>query len=294
MKAERTPYTTPLYIWDNVSAVFYSSYVTTFHSHNTLQLIFDLRKKFRCRIQNGPWGVYKSLIIKENVIHQLDTSNSVQLIIYINASSDIAKALKSKYLQQKDFISPDVNILNLLTPGELEKCLIEGDKYLFEKLVYQIVNGMTENRNTKVIDERVRKVITLLADENSDNITIRDLSGMVFLSESRLRYLFKSNTGVSLQKYIIWNKITYAISRIMNGATVMEAAVCCGFSDSSHFHKMILQMFQISPSQFLKGNNKRQIEICNRQPLNLVTKQYDEGYWNIEKQPEANIRGLLI
>jgi AraC-like DNA-binding protein len=294
MKAERTPYTTTLYIWDRVSAVFYSSYITSFHSHNTVQLLFDLRKKFKCRIQNGQWGVYRSLIIKENVIHQLDTSNSVQLIIYVDASSDIANALKSKYLQQKNFISPDVDILTLLTPGELEKCLIEGNQVLLEKLVHQILTGMIENKNTRVIDERVKKVIDLLADENTEKITIHDLSRLVFLSESRLRYLFKSNTGVSLQKYIIWNKITEAISCMMNGATVMEAAIYCGFSDSSHFHRMILQMFQKSPSQFLKGNSKRTIEICNPQPLNLVTKQYDEGFWNIEKQPEANIRGLLI
>jgi AraC-like DNA-binding protein len=257
-------------------------------------LLFDLRKKFKCRIQNGPWGAFNSLIIKEDVIHQLDTSNSVQLIIYIDASSEIAKALRSKYLQQKDFISPDMDILNLLTPGELGKCLIEGNKDLFEKLVHQILDSLIENKSTKVIDERVKKVIGLLADENSDRITIQDLSGMVFLSESRLRYLFKNNMGISLQKYIIWNKITYAISRIMNGCTVIEAAICCGFSDSSHFHRMILQMFQISPSQFLKDNNKRKIEICNRQPLNLITKQYDEGYWNIEKPPEINIKGLLI
>jgi AraC-like DNA-binding protein len=259
-----------------------------------MQLIFDLRKKFKCRIQNGQWGIYKSLIIKENVIHQLNTSNSVQLIIYIDASSDIAKALKSKYLGRKDFIAPEVDFLNLLNPGELEKCLIEGNKNLFNKMVYQLLNNMIDADHAVSMDERVKKVINFLADDYSEEFTIQDLSQMVYLSDSRLRYLFKSNTGVSLQRYIILNKITYAISRMMNGMTVTEAALCSGFSDCSHFHRMILQMFRISPSQFLKANKKRRIEICNRQPLNLVTKQYSEGFWNIGNRPESDIEGLLI
>ncbi len=283
MRVVRTPYTTTLYIWNCVSAFFYSSYITPFHSHNTMQLIFDLRKKFKFRIQNSDWALYKSLIIKENIIHQLDTSKSVQLIIYVDPSSEIAQSIKRKYLQQNAFFAfDDTDILHFLKPGELEQCLIEPNKELLEKLVHQILNKLVYNEMKCFYDERVKKVIGILDGERSDEMTIRLLSKQVFLSESRLRQLFKSATGVSLHRYIILKKIILAVSRIMNGATIAESAITSGFSDSSHFHRMIFQIFGISPSKFIRNNCTKNIEKSSLSPLSLVTRQYNERFWNID------------
>ncbi len=75
----------------------------------------------------------------------------------------------------------------------------------------------------------------------------------------------------------------FAITGILNGCTVKDAAISCGFSDSSHFHKMLLQMFGITPSQFIKENNKKSIQICHHYPLSLETKRYNEESWNVEE-----------
>ena len=89
-----------------------------------------------------------------------------------------------------------------------------------------------------------------------------------------LRTLFVRSTGVSLHRYIIWNKITHAISKIMNGATVAEAAIGCGFSDSSHFHKMMVKMLGVSPSDFLKNNQPGHFVLCDKNPLYFKTRYY--------------------
>jgi hypothetical protein len=47
-------------------------------------------------------GFIKSIIIKENVIHQLDPNGSVQLIIYLDAESEIAKTINLNYLSGHD------------------------------------------------------------------------------------------------------------------------------------------------------------------------------------------------
>lgn len=248
-----------------------------------MQLIFDLRKKFKFRVQNGSWGTYKSLIVKENTIHQLDTNDSVQLIIYVDAGSDIAKTIKLKYLQQNDLFAPEKDILGCLKPGQLEQCLIEPNMELLERLVHQLLNQLVDDRRPILIDERVKEVMNILAAECSEEITTKLLSERIFLSESRLRTLFKANMGVSLHRYIIWNKIVVAISKIMNGATIAEAAISCGFSDSSHFHKMVLLMFGISPSQFIRNNNRKNIYRSGKAPLSLVTSLYNERFWNIER-----------
>lgn len=85
MKHGMSPFTSFYYIWEECSAVFYSSSLTPFHSHNTLQLVFDIQNNFRLKLKDGHWQTYKTLIIRENVVHQLDTNKSVQLIIYLDA-----------------------------------------------------------------------------------------------------------------------------------------------------------------------------------------------------------------
>ena len=61
MKHGKSPYTSAFYVWNGMSAVFYSSCLTPLHCHNTMQLILDIQKDFRFRLKNGRWSNYKSL-----------------------------------------------------------------------------------------------------------------------------------------------------------------------------------------------------------------------------------------
>ncbi|MFM9840574.1 MAG: helix-turn-helix domain-containing protein [Cyclobacteriaceae bacterium] len=283
MRSERRPYTTTLYIWNGVSAVFFSSCVTPFHSHDTIQLMFDLRDRFKFRIQSKEWGSYKSLIIKENTIHQLDTNGSVQLIIYLDASCDAAIAIKQKYLRDDEICSPDLSVEQFSLAGELEQCLLDPNKELLLKVVHRLLKVLTGDLSPIKTDERVSTVLQLIAADPTNKLSIAYLADKIFLSESRLRSLFKKSMGVSLHRYIIWHKIRVASAKIMNGSTIIDAAEECGFNDTSHFHKMMVQMFGVSPSQFMKENNRVNIELCDSSPLRMETKQYGEKFWNVEK-----------
>ncbi|HXB94913.1 MAG TPA: AraC family transcriptional regulator [Puia sp.] len=283
MRIERAPYTTTLYLWKGISAMFYSSFITPFHSHNTLQLIFTMRKQFRFRTRNDGWNHYKTLIIKENVIHRLDTDGGVQLIVYVDATSEMARFIHARYLAHRDFYSPDETTLHRLRPGELEQCLLEPDKDDFENLVHRLLDLLIDGTATIGEDDRVTKVIHLLGTTPGEESSICSLAESVYLSKSRLRSLFRCTTGISLHKYIIIKKIALAIGMIMNGATVAEAAAGSGFSDSSHLHRMILRLFGISPSQFIRANAQKHILRSPDSPLRLVTHQYDDRTWDVER-----------
>src|SRR5579872_1780783 len=112
MKHGKSPYTSTFYMWNGVAAFFYSSHLTSFHSHNTMQLVLDTQKDFRFKTKGNSWATTKSLIIKENVLHQLDTNGSVQLIIYLDAETRIAQSIKSKYLSASEVQSLDLNIFH--------------------------------------------------------------------------------------------------------------------------------------------------------------------------------------
>ena len=72
MKIETGPYSRTLYVWNSVSAIFLYNLVTPAHSHNTMQLVFDIRGSFKCKLQNTGWAVYKTVIIKEKCIYLVE------------------------------------------------------------------------------------------------------------------------------------------------------------------------------------------------------------------------------
>jgi AraC-like DNA-binding protein len=274
MKHGKSPYTSAFYVWNGSSAVFFSSCLTPFHSHNTMQLVLDTQTNFRVRVKNGSWETYKSLIIKENVIHQLDTNNSVQLIIYLAADSRIAQAFKSTSLLENDIYSPGLNIFHLVNSNELEQALVNPEPGMLKDLIDKVLRSLSREVSMATSDKRITSVEQAISTMHPGEISLKSLADIVYLSESRLRSLFKEVTGVPLHRYILWNKIRFATNQIMTGDSVNEAAIEAGFTDSSHFHKMMVKMFGESPSGFLKNNRLRHRVLCDTEPLHFKTRYY--------------------
>jgi AraC-like DNA-binding protein len=262
-----SPFTSSYYIWEECSAVFYSSSLTPFHSHNTLQLVFDIQNNFRFRLENGQWHTYKTLIIRENVVHQLDTNKSVQLIIYLDAQTTFSRAIKSTFLLDKEIYEPDLNIYHLANSVDIEKALIQPEAAIMKNLVQKILSEICLKIAAPSLDKRIAMVEQIICTSEPTEFSIKTLAEKVFLSESRLRSLFKQVTGTTIHQYILYNKIRSATSQLMAGRTVSDAAFEGGFSDSSHLHKMMVREFGISPSDFLQKNKQKQYLICD--PIRL-------------------------
>jgi len=242
-----------------------------------MQLVLDTQTDFRFKVKNANWKTYKSLIIKENVIHQLDTNDSVQLIIYLDAETRIAQAIKSKYLAEDEIYPLDINIFHFVNSNELQQALLNTEPVLLESLINRILASLSLDIGKTVADERILIAEQAISTTHPEEITIKSLADKACLSESRLRSLFKEVTGVSLYRYFLWNKIRFATNQIMAGHTVNDAAIDAGFTDSSHFHKMMVKMFGVSPSKFLKDNKEDLMVMCDQSPLHFETRVYNKG-----------------
>jgi AraC-like DNA-binding protein len=271
------PFRTNFYMWRGVAALFFSSWITEPHSHNTMQLFIDLQDGFRCKFKDGSWERYRLLILRENVIHQLDTDGSVQLLIYLDAGSSIAHELKNKYLKGSDAASPNIPLLSMLHPGDLQHALLEATPQLLWKQIVQIFDLLTGVPETWRGDERVAKAEQLIAATPAALLSIKMLASAVCLSESRFRAVFKRHTGISVYQYLLWARLRCGISQLMAGKPVRDAAVEAGFSDSSHFHKMLVQMFGVGPGAFLKNNRKMQMVSCDETAVQFETNIYDRN-----------------
>jgi len=282
MKADIRPYLTNFYMWHGVSAFFFSHCVTHVHSHNTMQIIVDLQDGFKCRIGDGEWQSHKNLIIAENVIHQLDTDGSVQLLIYLDIETSAAKEIKSRYMEGQQACEPNINFFETIDPKQLQDAVLKPDPGLLLNVVNQMLSILCEERDGGKADERVLRMLQMIAADHPEKLTVSNLAERICLSESRLRVLFREATGMPVYQYLMWARIRFAINRIMNGYAVNEAALEAGFTDSSHFHKMMIRMFGISPSQFIKSSQFFNIITCDSSPLNFETSVYNK-FGEVEK-----------
>ena len=264
------PSRSSLHKWNDASAFFYSSYVTPWHSHNTMQVVFDTQGAFRLRVENGSWQTYRALLIQENVIHQLDTNNSVQLIVYLDAQSEMARQLKNTYLKGNVIGEPVVNLFHLISSQELQLAFLQPEPERLQMLVYQLIHRLVNHSLDNTTEERIRQVQQIISTTHPQDLTQRMLAKSICLSESRLRSLFRQVTGVSLHQYYLLNKIRFATNQIFMGASISDAALEAGFTDSSHLTKMTTKFFNTRPSGLI---NRQQVKVVRSSdsPLKFKT-----------------------
>lgn len=82
------------------------------------------------------------------------------------------------------------------------------------------------------IDSRIIQTAELLL-EDIDIQTADEICDKVFVSKSRMRYLFKKEMGVSISKFVRWSKLRAAGKDIMNGKNFSDAL----FSQGNKIYK---------------------------------------------------------
>jgi AraC-like DNA-binding protein len=119
---------------------------------------------------------------------------------------------------------------------------------LNELLIFKIDN-MT-------VDYRINKITRFITKHYADKLTVKDLAEQVNLNKAYLGRLFKKQTGVTIDQYIIQVRVRNAENMLQSGNyKVHEVAEHCGFSDVFHFYKIFRATRGFSPSK-CKPNKK--------------------------------------
>jgi len=250
MKTRFEPFCSPFYFVNGTASVFFSALITPVHTHNTLQFVYDLTGSFLFRTAGRGWNAYRALILRENVAHQLNTNGNVQLIIYIDALSDTANKIKQRYLADIDCCEPEIEF------SPLEQVLFHENlvrsQISLRLLVDLILNKLTGTNAKELISGRIAGVVRSIKNQERAHLSIDQLADEACISPSRLRMQFRQETGVPLHHYLIRQRLLSAINLIINGGSIQNSAYAAGFNDTSHFHKLMLKTFGISPSAFIK------------------------------------------
>lgn len=92
-----------------------------------------------------------------------------------------------------------------------------------------------------------------------EKITVEQIAQELNLDRRYLSWLFKKETGQTIQQYLINVRLEAACLSLREGRSVQEAALLCGYEDVSNFSKMFKRHYGQSPAHW-------KIQSCSENP----------------------------
>lgn len=129
------------------------------------------------------------------------------------------------------------------------------ERTAFTELLVTINSLSRVNAAEPVLDNfkynhQVEEILAFINRNITQPISIEQLAGHFYLSDSYICRIFKAATGTTINKYITARRISIAKAVLNDGASVTEAFEKSGFSDYSNFFKAFTKAVGVSPKKY--------------------------------------------
>ncbi|MBR4345314.1 MAG: helix-turn-helix transcriptional regulator [Oscillospiraceae bacterium] len=218
------------------------------HSHLALHLIVGLGAGLHCTAAEKNFEA-DAVFIASDVPHTAYSPTGEMLVFLFDPASRYANEIDRMYLNGNRYFCPAAGQAEEIRAlwAENRHSLGEADKAILAYL------SLSRGRE-KPMDERVARVLAILREsEEVPEDAVGWLCDRVFLSRSRLSHLFKEDLGISLSRYLAWEKMRKGYILFQKYGNITEAALMAGFDSPSHFAATCRRMFGLSFSDYTKS-----------------------------------------
>ena len=208
------------------------------HSHMAAHIIISMDgiMKLQCA---GAEYLCHGVLLPSGTAHAVDTQGNPVLVFLYDCTTDVAKQLREISCIPEEVCKEITQLY-----GDWEET--SGSYYEFERAVLSRL-GITGSVS-QVNDERIRTAMAFIRTRSTEKLTCQDVAAAVHLSQSRFSHLFREQVGMTFAAYLIYQRILYVYSQMLQGKSITEAALEAGFSSSSHFADVNRRVFGISAS----------------------------------------------
>ncbi len=223
---------------------------------------------------------YKSLEYEKTLTNPISTSVQKNFITNLRAQNkqNCIGVLDDIYMQvfckntsvrvsKISFMNVLLSCFEYLTENNMEHLMLEYDKVLNKVTniddAFIIYNTLKEFIETIIIDDNahkskdgseiVKKAKHFIENNYSDCfLNIETIAKEVFTSYGHLCYVFKNETGTTINDYITDYRMNKAYDMLVaKKGTVLAVSLSVGFSNSNYFSKVFKKKFNVSPSKLL-------------------------------------------
>ncbi|GAB1262981.1 helix-turn-helix domain-containing protein [Aurantivibrio plasticivorans] len=254
--SETTPTCPVIYIWKNRRLYLGTQFVPLREYETPAdQLVIALEGKI---IFNPPGEApieTRSILMRAGtpvLMEHVDTTNAIIAICWLDPigqdyfvnellMQDKAPEVANAYYNHKY----EQDIIDAFLRLRSRKPSAEDAESILEKV---LIPTEYEGQEVFNFDPRIIKVMQRIRETVKENLPVKALAEEVFLSESRLLKLFKSQIGIPIRRYRLRHRLFVGIMHLSGGASVTEAAIESGFASSAHFSKSYSALFGIQPT----------------------------------------------
>lgn len=208
------------------------------HKHHALEIIVSIDGVIQIEDAFGNALASQVVLVLPDQLHQTTTTGKAAFI-FIEPESELAKTMLTTFKPAQSVQS-------------IEGRMSEADRKVFTsgsipKALSKVINSVN------LIDDRIQRVTDFIRSYiTTHEFNLEMLAGIACLSTSRFTHLFKDRVGIPIRPFILWCRMRVAITSVLAGMTLTQAAHEAGFSDTAHLSRTFMDMFGVNPSAVLK------------------------------------------
>jgi AraC family transcriptional regulator len=255
-----------VFLWRGRALYIGMGIASTLHQHHALQIGISFGAPFRIRCHaKDDYTSYSSFIAMPNQPHEIDALGTPAAFLWLEGESAMAYSIRQGFRGTQCIQQLPLQLVAKLLPV-LHAISKDAPECHDVAVIFHILAGANGNSEwiKPPIDPRVIKMTDLIKQgiASESDFLIQQMAEKLYLSPSRLRHLFQQQIGLSMQRYILWQRLLNALQSIASGDSLTQAAHRAGFADSAHLTRTYRMMFGHTPSEIFKNSRFVQAVIC--------------------------------
>lgn len=250
--------------------------VIPWHWHEELEIIYIKEGILRVQIPQASFELKKGdcLAINSNTLHYAASAPVCELQSIVFASELITGNNEAVYAKKymKPLLSNNYFHSYLWNAdsgiGELFRSAfcaltqeVPGYEFTVREMLSKLCFLLCQEFGQEAADEetgldldslRVRKMLTFIQLNFSDNISVPDIAKTVDIGERECLRCFKRTIKLSPKQYLMKYRITHGAKLLLENpaSSVSEIASLCGFDSPSNFSKIFRRFYNCTPRDY--------------------------------------------